>query len=60
MHPRKKTEPYFMTNEWVVPYSPYLCKKFKAHINVEVCATVKVIKYINKYIYNITVLAFEV
>ena len=41
-----------MTNEWVVPYSPYLSKKYNAHINVEICASVQAIKYINKYIYK--------
>ncbi|EPB89326.1 hypothetical protein HMPREF1544_03835 [Mucor circinelloides 1006PhL] len=41
-----------MTNEWVVPYSPYLSKKYNAHINVKTCASVQAIKYINKYIYK--------
>ena len=43
---------YHMTNNWVVPYNPYLSKKYNAHINVEVCASVQAIKYINKYIYK--------
>ncbi|XP_053598610.1 uncharacterized protein LOC128668835 [Microplitis demolitor] len=37
-------------NRWVVPYNPVLCRTFKAHINVEVCNSVKSIKYICKYI----------
>lgn len=37
-------------NSWVVPYSPFLCKLFNAHINVEACNSVRVIKYICKYI----------
>lgn len=37
-------------NRWVVPYSPLLCKTFKAHINVEYCNSVKAIKYICKYV----------
>lgn len=41
-----------MTNEWVVPYNPYLSRKFQAHINVEVCSTVKAVKYLHKYIYK--------
>ncbi|XP_044598675.1 uncharacterized protein LOC123274930, partial [Cotesia glomerata] len=36
-------------NRWVVPYNPVLCRTFKAHINVEVCNSVKSIKYICKY-----------
>lgn len=36
----------------VVPYNPYLLAKFNCHINVEVCTTVKSVKYIYKYIYK--------
>ena len=37
-------------NQWVVPYSPLLSKTFNAHINVEYCNSVKVIKYKFKYV----------
>ena len=36
----------------VVPYSLYLSLPYKAHINVEVCVSVKAVKYIHKYIYQ--------
>ena len=39
-------------NRWVVPYNPYLSWRYKAHINVEVCASIKAVKYIHKYIYK--------
>ena len=39
-------------NRWVVPYSPYLTSRYKAHINVEICASIHAIKYISKYIYK--------
>ncbi|XP_027180792.1 uncharacterized protein LOC113779417 [Coffea eugenioides] len=39
-------------NRWVVPYNPYLLAKFNCHINVEICSTVKAVKYIYKYIYK--------
>jgi len=39
-------------NKWVVPYNPYLCLKYNCHINVEVCATVKSVKYLFKYVYK--------
>ena len=40
-----------MDNCWVVPYNPYLTKKYKPHINAEVCTGVETVKYINKYVY---------
>jgi len=39
-------------NRFIVPYNPYLLKKYNAHINVEICSTVKSVKYIYKYIYK--------
>ena len=39
-------------NRWVVPYCPLLSKIFNAHINVEMCNSVKSIKYICKYIHK--------
>jgi hypothetical protein len=35
-----------------VPYNLYLIRRYKAHINVEVCTTVQAIKYIYKYVYK--------
>ncbi|GMF49094.1 unnamed protein product [Phytophthora fragariaefolia] len=37
-------------NRWVVPYNAYLCQKYDCHINVEVCTTIGVIKYLYKYL----------
>ena len=39
-------------NRWVVPYCPLITKTFAAHINVEMCTSVKSIKYICKYIHK--------
>ncbi|XP_028114888.1 uncharacterized protein LOC114312792 [Camellia sinensis] len=39
-------------NRDVVPYNGYLSKRFNCHINVEVCAGVRCVKYIHKYIYK--------
>jgi hypothetical protein len=39
-------------NTSVVLHNPYLLAKYNCHINVEVCASVKAIKYIHKYIYK--------
>ena len=41
-----------MSNQWVVPYNPYLCRKYNAHINVELCSSVKSVKYLYKYVYK--------
>jgi hypothetical protein len=39
-------------NRWIVPYNPYLSLRYKAHINVEICTTVKAIQYVHKYVYK--------
>ncbi len=41
-----------LDNRFVVPYSPFLLKKYNAHINVEVCTSIRAVKYIYKYIYK--------
>ncbi|GBN05182.1 hypothetical protein AVEN_122470-1, partial [Araneus ventricosus] len=54
---RRATEPvqvgkYSIDNRRVFPYNPWLLKKFNAHINVEVFASVKSVKYLYKYVYK--------
>ncbi|KAL5723595.1 DNA helicase [Ranunculus cassubicifolius] len=39
-------------NRWVVPYNPWLLRKYDCHINVEVCSTIKCVKYLYKYVYK--------
>ena len=41
-----------LDNRWVVPYNPYLLATFDCHINVEICSTIKAVKYLYKYIYK--------
>jgi hypothetical protein len=41
-----------LDNNWVVPYNPYLPKKYQAHINVGVCGGVQAVKYIHGYVYK--------
>ena len=41
-----------LDNRWIVPYNPYLCAKYSAHINVEICSTVTAVKYLYKYVYK--------
>ncbi|XP_057310674.1 uncharacterized protein LOC130648635 [Hydractinia symbiolongicarpus] len=39
-------------NRWIVPYNPWLSKKYNAHINLEACMSVKSVKCLYKYIYK--------
>ena len=47
-----KVRGHYLDNRWVVPYNPYLLAKFDCHINVEVCSTIKPVKYLYKYVYK--------
>ena len=40
-------------NRWIVLYNPYLLLMFNAHIKVEICTTVSVVKYLYKYVYKV-------
>jgi len=41
-----------LDNCWVVPHNVYLSTKYDAHINVEVCNNIRVVKYLFKYVYK--------
>ncbi|XP_074293518.1 uncharacterized protein LOC141620583 [Silene latifolia] len=41
-----------LDNRWVIPYNPYLLSMFDCHLNVEVCSTIEVVKYLYKYVYK--------
>uniref|UniRef100_K3ZD88 Helitron helicase-like domain-containing protein n=1 Tax=Setaria italica TaxID=4555 RepID=K3ZD88_SETIT len=41
-----------LDNRWVVPYNPYLLHFFNCHINVDVCSSIRAVKYLFKYIYK--------
>jgi hypothetical protein len=43
---------HLFTNRLVVPYNPDLSRKYECHINIEICALVRAVKYIHKYIYK--------
>jgi hypothetical protein len=49
---RRQGAPIALNNCWVVPYNPYLSKRYKAHINVELCGSLKAMKYLYKYCYK--------
>jgi hypothetical protein len=41
-----------LTNQWVVPHNPALLLKYDCHINVEICCSIRSIKYMHKYVYK--------
>lgn len=43
---------YEVDNRWVVPHNPFLTAKYNAHINVEICSSIKSVKYLYKYVYK--------
>jgi hypothetical protein len=38
------------SDDWVVPYSPFLSLMYRAHCNVEVASSIKSFKYVYKYV----------
>lgn len=43
---------FVVDNSWVVPHNRFLCRAFDAHINVEICTSIKSIKYVCKYVHK--------
>ncbi len=41
-----------LNNTWVMSYNSYLIRKYSAHINVEICEFIQIIKYVHKYVYK--------
>ena len=41
-----------LDNSNIVPYSPYLLRKFRCHLNVEACVSIQGVKYLYKYVYK--------
>ncbi|KAL4583062.1 hypothetical protein LXL04_007626 [Taraxacum kok-saghyz] len=48
----KKVRDKILDNRWVVPYNPKLLMMFNCHLNVEVCSSIKSVKYAFKYVYK--------
>jgi hypothetical protein len=41
-----------INNSWIVPHNVWLTTKYDAHINVEICNSVKAVKYLYKYVHK--------
>ncbi len=39
-------------NRWIVPYNLHLATKYHGHINMEICSSISVVKYLYKYVYK--------
>nr|XP_011465780.1 PREDICTED: uncharacterized protein LOC101307898 [Fragaria vesca subsp. vesca] len=39
-------------NRWVISYNPWLLARYDCHINVEICCSIKSVKYLYKYVYK--------
>jgi len=42
----------WLDNRWVVPYNPYLITKYDCYINMKICSSITIIKYLFKYIFK--------
>ena len=49
---RAELRNHTVNDSWVVPHNPQLLMKFNCHMNVEICTSVKSVKYIFKYIHK--------
>jgi hypothetical protein len=41
-----------LDNKWVIPFNPSLLMLYNCHINIEMCSSIKTVKYLHKYIYK--------
>jgi len=49
---RTRSQIVYLDNQWVVRYNPYLVGRFNSYINVEVCSSIKIVKYLHKYMFK--------
>jgi hypothetical protein len=41
-----------LDNRWAIPFNPSLLMLYNCHINIEICSSIKTVKYMYKYIYK--------
>lgn len=47
-----KVRRHELDNRWVIPHNSYLLALIDCHINVEICSTLKLVKYLYKYVFK--------
>lgn len=61
LYRRRQDRPYLplhqyswieVNNRWVVPDNPFLLLMYVCHINIEICSSIKCVKYLYKYIHK--------
>ena len=52
VYPLTRGAIFKINNRQIILYSLYLTIKYYTHINIKICASIKSIKYIHKYIYK--------
>ncbi|XP_062028629.1 uncharacterized protein LOC133744551 [Rosa rugosa] len=50
--PLRRSGDTMVDNSWVVPYNTWLLLRYDCHINVEICGSIKSVKYLYKYVYK--------
>ncbi len=41
-----------VNNRWIILYNLHLATKYHAHMNMEICSSISVVKYMYKYVYK--------
>nr|XP_027108801.1 uncharacterized protein LOC113728613 [Coffea arabica] len=47
-----KVRRHELDNRWVIPHNRYLLALIDCHMNVEICSTIKLVKYLYKYVFK--------
>ncbi len=49
---RRRNNRTIIDNRWIVSYNLYLYQKYNCHINVKIYLSIRLIKYLYKYVYK--------
>jgi len=57
--PRPCSSGFVFDNCWVVPYNPYLTMRSQCHINVKVCSSITIVKYLTSMFTRVTTVLWQ-